>query len=62
MNAADAEIGFAHGGIGDKVAGDAVADDTASLDQIAAVGNAQALLGVLLDQQDADAALAHLGK
>ncbi len=62
VNAADAEIGFAHRRIGGEIAGDAVADNAASLDQIAAVGNAQALLGVLLDQQDADAALAHLGE
>ena len=62
MNAADAEIGLAHRRVGGKVAGDAVADDAASLDQIAAIGNAQALLGVLLDQQDADAALAHGGQ
>ena len=39
VDAADTEIGFAHGRVGGKIAGDAVADDAASLDQIAAIGN-----------------------
>ena len=57
-----AEVGLAHGRIGGKVAGFAVADDAAGLDQIAAVGDGEALAGILLDEQHADAGLAHLGE
>ena len=39
-----------------------MADDATGLDQVAAVGDGETLLGVLLDQQDADAGLADAGE
>ena len=50
-----AEIGAAHGRIVLQVAGRTLADDAAVLQEIAAAADRQALRGVLLDQQHADA-------
>ena len=42
-----------------KLLGAAAADDAAVFQQVAAIGDFQAAFGVLLDQQDAGAGLAH---
>ena len=54
-----AEIGALDGRIGLQLIGGAVPDDDAVLEHIAAVGDPQALLRVLLDEQEPDAGLAH---
>jgi hypothetical protein len=55
-----AEIGALDGRIGLQVGSRVVRDDAAVRQHIAAIGDAQALLRILLDQQQPDALRAHL--
>ena len=55
---ADSQIRALHRRIVAQRGGAPLPDDAAGLDQVAAVGDVQALLGVLLDQQDTDSGLA----
>src|SRR5262245_28801984 len=57
-----AQIGALDGGVGLQGRRRALADDAAGLDEVAAVGDVEALLGVLLHQQDADAGGADAGQ
>ena len=58
--AGDAKISLANSRIGGETIGPAFADDPPGLEQIAAVGDAEALPRVLLDEEDADPRLADM--
>jgi hypothetical protein len=47
-------FGAADGGVVPKIAGGALADDAAVLEEVAAAADLQALTGILLDQQHAE--------
>ena len=53
-----AEIGGAHLGIVEKIAALALKRDAAGLQHIGAIGNAERLVGHLLDEQDGETGLA----
>src|SRR5690349_3131315 len=57
----DAEVGRADGGVGGELGAGALEAELAGLDDDAALGDAEGLLEVLLDQQDGRAAAVELG-